>query len=394
MQLFKEEIINENVVKLTKDEKEIYLVGTAHVSKDSVKQIREIIEEVNPDTIAVELCESRYKSIIEKERWQNLDIIKVIKEGKGFLLFATFILSSFQKRIGLKLDSISGQDMIEGVNIAKEKGINIVLADRDINITLKRVWSLASFKEKMIILETIFESIFEKEKINESQIKELMEDGDLLSSLMTEFSKNLPFIKKTLIDERDLYIANKIINSEGKKIVCIIGKGHLSGIKTLLANRFNYDVSIETVPEKKNKVNIASYIVPLIFLIIIILGFIKGKTIALNMLKYWVVANGFFTSLFLIPILANPLTIVSAWVVSPITSLNPTIGAGIVLAIIEAFFKKPRVKDFENLSEDMTTFKGFIKNRITKILLVFIMGSIGSSIGTFVGLPFIVSLLK
>lgn len=394
MQIFKEEKISDNIVRLYNSDREIYLVGTAHVSKDSVNEIKNIIEEVQPDTISVELCESRYNNIIEKDKWQNLDIIKVIKEGKGFLLFATFVLSSFQKRIGLKLDSIAGQDMIEGVNLSREKGLNLVLADRDINVTLRRAWNLASFKEKAIILETIFEAIFEKDKVGQDEIKELMEDGDLLSSLMTEFSKKLPFIKKVLIDERDLYIANKIKNLNSKKIVCIIGKGHLNGIKNLLINDFIYDENIEIIPEKKSKVKFANYIVPLIFIVIIIMGFIKGKAIALNMLKYWILANGLFTSIFLIPILANPLTILSAWIVSPITSLNPTIGAGIVLSIIEAFFKKPRVKDFENLTNDISSFKGFINNRITKILLVFIMGSIGSSIGTFLGLPFILSLLK
>jgi len=394
MSEFKAEKISNNIFRIYNSEKDIYLIGTAHVLKESVEEIRKLVEEVNPDTIAVELCESRYNSINDKNRWENLDIIKVIKEGKGFLLFANFVLASFQKKIGLKLKSNAGQDMIEGINIAKEKGLKLLLADRDINLTLKRAWKITTFKEKMVIIESIIESIFSNERIDDSQIKELMENGDFLDSLLNEFSKQLPFIKKILIDERNIYIANKIKNSDGKKNICIIGKGHLEGIKDLIVNGFEYDYSIETIPQKQKGLNISKYIVPTIILLIILLGFLKGKKVALEMLKYWVIANGFFTSLFLVPVLAHPITIISSWIVSPITSLNPTIGAGIVLSIIEAFIKKPKVKDFENLSYDITSLRGFIKNRISKILLVFVMGSIGSSIGTFVGIPFLLSLLK
>lgn len=384
-----------NTVKININGKEIYLVGTAHVLKESVDEVQYVIENVKPDKVCVELCESRYKSLKDKEKWKKLDIVKVIKEGKGFLLFANMVLSSFQKRIGVDMKSAPGEEMMKAISVAEKNNIDIVLADRDINVTLKRAWSLSSFKDKLRILEILMESIFTKEKVDKEDIEELMEGKDIFNEIMEIFAEKLPMVKKSFIDERNLYLANKILNADGQKIVAVIGKGHLQGIKQLIENGFNYDSSIEFVPPKKKYSKYLAWVITAIVLLIFGYGFYKGGTkVAFSMFKAWVLANGIFTSIFALLVLAHPLTILAAWAVSPITSLNPTIGAGFVLALIEAFFRKPRVMDFESLSEDILTFKGFFKNRITKILLVFISTSIGSTIGTFVGLPWITALLK
>lgn len=384
-----------NTVKIEKNGKEIYLVGTAHVLKESVEEVENVINSVQPDKVCVELCESRYKSLKDKEKWKKLDIVKVIKEGKGFLLFANMVLSSFQKRIGLDMQSAPGEEMIKAIDIAEKNNIDIVLADRDINVTLKRAWSLSSFKDKLRILEVLLESIFTNEKVDKKDIENLMEGKDIFNEIMDIFAKKLPMVKKSFIDERNLYLANKILNANGSKIVAVIGKGHLEGIKKLIEDGFDYDESIEYVPPKKTYGKYIAWIITAFVLLVFGYGFYKGGAkVAFNMFKAWVLANGIFTSIFALLVLAHPLTILAAWVVSPITSLNPTIGAGFVLGIVEAFFRKPRVMDFESLSEDILTFKGFFKNRITKILLVFIATSIGSAIGTFVGIPWITALLK
>ena len=383
-----------NTVMLKLNGKEIYLVGTAHVLEESKKEVEQVIKAIKPDAVCVELCESRYKSLKDKNKWKNLDIIKVIKQGKGFLLFANMVLSAFQKRIGMDMKSSPGEEMIKAIEIAENEGIEIILADRDINVTLKRAWSLSTFKDKMKILEILIESIFTNEKIEKEDIDKLMEGGDVFNEVISLFSSQLPGVKKVFIDERDSYLANKIINAKGERIVAVIGKGHLQGIKRLLENGFTYDNSIESVPEKKSNIKKLPWIITGIVILMFIWGFFKGgREVATGMLKAWILSNGIFTSLTALLVLAHPLTIISSWIVSPITSLNPTIGAGLILAMIEAFFRKPRVKDFENLSTDILSFKGFMKNRITKILLVFIATSIGSAIGTFVALPWIASLL-
>lgn len=376
-------------------DKKIILVGTAHVSKESIENVKEAIEEFKPDRVAVELCESRYSSLQDKNRWENLDIIKVIKEGKGFLLLATMILSSFQKRIGLDLGSSPGAEMIEAVNIAKEKNIDLILADRDVNITLKRAWALSKFKDKIKILELLLDSIFAKEKVSDSEVQNLLQDGDLLTTMMNEFAKELPDVKKVFIDERDEYIANKLLTSDGKVIVAAIGKGHMDGIAKKIESNFNYNKDIEQIPVKKNKANLISWIITLIIIGLFASGFfIKGPKVVFSMLKYWVIISGLSCCISSILVLSHPLTILSSWIVAPITTLNPTIGAGMFLSLIEATLKKPRVIDFENLTEDVSKFKGYFKNRILHALVVFFATSIGASIGTFIGIPWITSLLK
>lgn len=388
--------MDKSVIKIIeKNNKKIILLGTAHVLTESIENVKNAIEEYKPDKIAVELCESRYSSLKDKNRWENLDIIKVIKEGKGFLLLATMILSSFQKRIGLNLGNTPGAEMIEAVNVTKEKNIDLILADRDVNITLKRAWALSSFSDKLKIIELLIESIFSREKLSESEIQNLLHDGDILSSMMSEFAKQLPKVKKVLIDERDEYIANKILNSDGKIILAVVGKGHLNGISKKIEEGFDYDSSIESLPPKKGNKNLISWVITLLIVGLFITGFfVKGPKVVLSMLKYWFLISGFSCFLSSILVLAHPITIVSSWIIAPITTLNPTIGAGMFLAIIEATFKKPRVIDFENLTEDITKFKGYFQNRILHALVVFFGTSIGASIGTFIGIPWITSLLK
>jgi pheromone shutdown-related protein TraB len=377
------------------NDKEIILIGTAHVSDQSVKEVREAIEEHKPDSIAVELCQSRFDSLKDKNRWENLDIIKVIKQGQGFLLFTSMILSSFQKRIGLDLGTNPGEEMITAIQMAEEKNLPIILADRDINTTLKRAWALSKFKDKIKIIDLIIESIFTREKVSKEEVKDLLENNDLLSSMMDEFSQQLPSVKKVLIDERDTFIAEKIKNANCKKILAVVGKGHLDGIVKKIESNYDYDPSIETVPAKKGNTSLIGWLLTILILGIFAAGFFtKGPKVGIEMLKYWVLISGFCCSVSALLVMAHPLTILSAWLIAPITTLNPVIGAGMFLSLIEAVLRKPKVADFENISEDVTKFKGFFKNRILRILVIFIVTSIGASIGTFIGIPWITSLLK
>ncbi|MEJ5274250.1 MAG: TraB family protein, partial [Spirochaetota bacterium] len=277
----------------------------------------------------------------------------------------------------------------------KENNIDLILADRDVNVTLKRAWALSKFKDKIKILEVLLESIFTKEKLSEDDVQNILKDGDLLTTMMNEFAKELPDVKKVFIDERDEYIANKILSSNGNVILAVVGKGHLEGIAKKIESGFEYDSNIENIPVKKNKTNIIGWIITLIIVALLGVGFfIKGPKVGLSMLKYWIIISGASCFISSILVLSHPLTIIASWVVAPITTLNPTIGAGMFLAIIEATFRKPRVSDFENLMEDISKFKGYFKNRILHALVVFFGTSIGASIGTFIGIPWITSLLK
>lgn len=384
-----------NTIVFEMDGKTVYIVGTAHISQDSVQEVQTVIEQVQPDTVCIELCDSRYQSIRDKDRWKKLNIIEVLKKKQGFLLFSNMILSSFQKRAGLDLESAPGEEMIKAADLAEEAGIPIVLADRDVNVTLRRAWSKSGFFAKLRILSMLFDTVLgSSDEITEDDIDELLEGSSLFNDSIELFSKKLPKVKEVLIDERDRFLSEKIKNASGSAVVAVVGKGHQQGILKTLESNPDYNPEIETLPPKNLFGKIVPWLISGGILALFVAGFfMKGKETALNMALAWIIANGIFTSLGALLSLAHPLTILAAWVVSPITSLNPTIGAGLVLGVIEASLRKPRVRDFEELPQDIMSFKGFFKNRITRTLLVFVLTSVGSLIGTFWGISWISTLL-
>ncbi len=388
-----EGIVTDNSIRLIKGDKEIFIVGTAHVSEESRKEVESLIDSVNPDTVCIELCDSRYQSLKNKEKWKNLDIVKVIREGKGFLLFANMILSAFQKRIGADLKSAPGEEMITAAAIAEAKNKNIVLADRDVNVTLKRAWRLSSLGDKIKIFEVLLETLFVNEKIEKEDIDELMKGEDVFNQIMGIFAEKLPKVKQVFIDERDMFLSQKIINAPGNKIVAVVGKGHVKGIENYIKKDFTYDISIETVPPAGITSKMIPWIIFGIIIVVIVWGFMKGSSIGLSMLWAWVIASGTCTAIFAAIVLAHPLTILAAWVAAPIKLIIPTTSAGILLAPLEAFLRKPRVRDFESLNEDILTFKGFMKNRVTKILTVFVSVTIGAIIGHTIAIIWITKIL-
>lgn len=374
------------------DSKTVILVGTAHVSKESAKQVSQVIQDEQPDTVCVELCQSRYQALRQKERWQDTDIIKVIKEKKSFLLLSNLLLASFQKRIAKKLDIKPGEEMIEAVKKAEEIGAEVHLADRDIRTTLSRTWHLMGFWSKIKLLFQMILSIGEVEDIKEEDV-EKMKQEDVLETLLAEVGKSLPILKDILIDERDQYLAEKIRTAPGQKIVAVVGAGHVQGIK----NYWNETIDLpklEQLPPKNKTTGLLKWIIPGAILVMFIAGFFYGGMEAgKDMIIWWVAANAVLAGIGAIIALAHPATILSSMLAAPLTSLNPMIAAGWVSGLVEAFSRRPKVKDLENLPEDILSFRGFWKNKVTRILLVVVFTNLGSSIGTFVAFPVIVKLL-
>jgi len=212
------------------EDKKIILLGTAHVSKNSVELVSTVIDEEKPDTVSVELCDSRYQSMTNKDRWQNMDLLKVIKEKKAFVLLSNLMLAAFQKKIGDKFGVRPGEEMLRAIEAAKKVEADIHLADRDILVTLSRTWRLMSLWTKTKLLAHILMSLGEAGKIEEEDV-ERMKNQDVLESLLSEIGQTLPEIKEILIDERDQYLAHKIRTAPGKRIVAVVGAGHVPGIK-------------------------------------------------------------------------------------------------------------------------------------------------------------------
>jgi len=377
---------NDNIHRLTFEDREITLIGTAHVSRESADLVVKVIKEEKPDTVCVELCESRYKAIKQKNQWQNTDLIKVIKEKKSFLLLSNLLLTSFQKKIGQKLGVKPGEEMIRAMEAADSVGSHIHLADRDIRITLSRTWRLMGLWTKMKLLAQLVTSMGEVDSIKEEDI-EKMKDKDVLETLLSEIGETLPELRRILIDERDKYLTEKIRSAPGKRIVAVVGAGHVPGIKRDWNEAIDLN-ALDELPPKGKFFSFLKWGIPALVVGLIVLGFFyAGASAGTHMIKWWVLANAVFAGLGAAIALAHPLTILSAIVASPITSLNPMIAAGWVAGLVETLIGKPKVKDFENLPADILSLKGFWKNKITRILLIVVFTNLGSSLGAFVAIP-------
>jgi pheromone shutdown-related protein TraB len=382
----------EPIARLTYHDKEVILLGTAHVSQQSVEQVKKLITEEKPDTVCVELCESRYQALRQKENWQNMDIFKVIKEKKAFLLLSNLILAAFQKRIASKLEIRPGEEMIQAITSAEAVEARIHLADRDIRVTLARTWHQLSWWSRIKLIFQLLLSFGDVESINAEEV-ERMKQQDVLETILAEVGQSMPSLRKTLIDERDQFLAEKIRNAPGQKIIAVVGAGHMPGIQKYWDKSIDIN-ELQTMPPKSRLTGIIKWILPLTILGVLGYGFfVGGAKAGTDMITWWVAANGILAGLGAIVALAHPLTICSSVMAAPLTSLNPMIAAGWVSGLVEAFSRRPKVKDFEHLQEDILSLKGFWRNKVTRILLVVVFVNLGSTVGTFVAFPMMMRIL-
>jgi len=373
-------------------DKEVLLVGTAHVSEESARLVSEVIEAQKPDTVCVELCESRYQAIRQKDQWQNMDIVKVIREKKSFLLLANLLLASFQKRIAKNLNINPGQEMIQAIECAEAVGADIRMVDRDIRTTLARTWRTMRLRDKLKLIFQLVLSFGRMDEISREDVEKMKEE-DVLETLLADVGRALPVVRQILIDERDRYLTQKIRTAAGRRIVAVVGAGHVPGIKRCWNDAIDIR-PLEQMPPPRRWTSLIKWLIPAGILGLLIAGFFYGgKQAASNMIFWWLLANGILAGLGAVAALAHPLTIVSSVLAAPLTSLNPMIAAGWVSGLVEAFSRKPRVIDFETLQDDIYSLKGFWRNKVTRILLVVVFTNLGSSLGTFVAIPLMVKML-
>ena len=391
--------MSQTQIKLELGGRKITLVGTAHVSKESVEEVKQTIKELQPDCVAVELDEKRADSIKNPVRYSQLDLVKVLKRKEGFLLLANLMLSSFQRRMGLNAGVKPGDEMIAAMNAAEESGVRCTLVDRPIQITLKRAWGKNSFWGKCKLLATLLSSAFSKDDIEPDEIEKLKERNEM-DSMMSELADYMPVIKEVLIDERDRYLASKIWSSEGNNIVAVLGAGHLPGVQAHLeklgAGTESSDVEeISQLPKPGIAGKVLAFLIPACIIGLIVAGFIYGGLQAgTQILSTWFLWNAIPAAILTAVAFGHPLAILVGFVGAPFTSLCPFIGVGFLTAIVQAVVCKPKVSDMENLQDDVTSLKGFYKNRILRALLVFILSSIGSTLGTFIGGADIIGILS
>jgi len=381
------------IKKIKFEDKQIVLVGTAHISKESIILVEETIEKEKPDVIGVELDKERLEQLLSGKKWEQTNIIDVIKTGKTYLFLLNILLSNMQKQLGKSVGISPGAEMLIAVKKAQETKTPLQLLDRDIRITLKRAFNVMSLKEKLKLGGTLLAGFFGKgEKIDAKTIEDL-KDQDLINKLMKELGKQMPSMKQVLVDERDEYIAEMIKRSPGKKIVAIVGAGHLSGIEEIINKNKKVDIKkITTIPKKKNYIKFVKWAIPLAVIAAFFgLFFLKGPEITFEALKIWFLSNGILAAVGALIARAHPLSILTAFIVAPFTSLHPMLAAGWITALVEAKFNPPRVVDFKNLSS-VSTVKGFYNNKVTHLLIVTALTNLGSIIGTIIALPALVAL--
>jgi pheromone shutdown protein TraB len=399
-----------------------YLLGTAHVSADSVTAVEDTIARGGMDHVCIEIDEGRYRSVARKNDWSRLDIFQVIRRRQAFLLLSNLVLSSFQRRMGENTGVAPGSEMIAAVNRAKEAGIAYSFGDRPVAATLRRAWAKTGFWGKNKLLAGMLASAFSREKVTEEDLRKLQEQNEL-ESMLNELADYLPSVKEVLIDERDQYLAQSIWDAEGSRVLAVVGAGHVPGITRWLERLAAHDgddgaeapegsgapvgseldgpaapprtapplidkAALEVIPPPGPVRKAIPWVVPAVVASLIIWGFFRGGWEGgVQSLTRWILVNGTLSAIGALAALAHPVTIIVSFLAAPLTSMNPTIGVGFVSGLLEAVLRKPRVVDFENLNSDILSIRGVYRNRLTHILLVFFFSTIGSAAGTFIALP-------
>jgi pheromone shutdown-related protein TraB len=381
----------QNVDCIELGDRKIFLVGTAHISHKSADLAEEMIRSLKPDSVAVELCESRYDSMQDPDRWRNTDIITVIRQGRAYVLMAQLVLAGFQKKLGNKLNIRPGEEMLRAIQVTKDVGATTVLADRNVRVTLKRVWSALGFISVIKVLGAMIGGLFSSQEITEDEIERL-KTADALEELMKEFSEALPEVRRALIDERDQYLAQKIKQAPGNRVVAIMGAGHIPGIKKWIHEEVDV-AALETIPPPSIITKLIGWLFPAIFVGLIIWGFFSGGgDKSVDMMWTWVWVNGLAAGIGSAVCLAHPFTILSAAAAAPFTSLHPLLASGWIAAIVEAWIHKPTVADLEHIADDVSSLKGIYSNRVSRVLLVMGITNLFGTVGAILGVGKLVTI--
>jgi pheromone shutdown-related protein TraB len=377
---------HQNVHRLTLDSREIILIGTAHISRESADLVDRVITEEKPDVVCVELCKTRFEAIQQKDKWQEMDIVKVIRENRTALLLSQLLMMSLQKKIAERFNINPGEEMLRAISRAEESGAEVVLADREIRVTLLRTWRMMGLWSKMKFLSDMILSLFIGENITEENIEELKQH-DVLDLALKSIGEKLPELKTTLIDERDQFLACSIRNSQGRKIVAVVGAGHIPGIIENIGKEIDID-EINTIPPRSFWARFFGWGFSAAILSLFVAGFFySGGRTSIHMMLSWSVITAICATIGAMMLLAHPFTILASALSAPIATLHPLIATGWVAGLTEATFRKPQVRDFLDLKDDITTVKGFFRNRITRILILVVVVNLTTSIGTFVAIP-------
>ncbi|MCU7915834.1 MAG: TraB/GumN family protein [Candidatus Thiodiazotropha sp. (ex Gloverina cf. vestifex)] len=369
----------------------VTLLGTAHVSRVSAEKVRELLSTGEYDAVAVELCPSRYNALINPDDLAKMDLLKVVKEGRVTMVMASLALGAYQQRLAEQFGIEPGAEQREAIRIAKESHWPLLLIDREISITLKRVAGNLSWWKRFGLFAGLLGGILSKDEVSEAEIEHLKE-GDILETTFAEFAENRQDLYLPLIDERDRYMAARLLEEIEEKghenLLAVVGAGHMNGIARYLespsATPTKTIHQLDQLPRPSQWPKFIPWVIVALVLTGFIIGFQRNSDLGWQLVMDWVLINGGLSALGALIAAAHPLTVLTAFLAAPLTSLNPTVGAGMVTAAAEIFLRKPTVADFSRLRNDTTSLGGWWKNRVSRTLLVFFLSTLGSAVGTYV----------
>ncbi|MDX8389234.1 MAG: TraB/GumN family protein [Mariprofundaceae bacterium] len=376
------------LVQVELEGRKVTLLGTAHVSKASAEAVDRLITSGHYDAVAVELCASRHSSIVNPDALEKMDLFRVIRDGKASMVAASLALGAFQQRMADEVGIRPGEEMRTAIGLADEHDLPLLLIDREVGTTLKRIYRNVPWWKRMNLVSGLIATVVSHEKVSEEEIERLKE-GDILEGAFAQFADEEKELFKPLIDERDQFMAARILQEaeQGKHLLAIVGAGHLKGIQRYLDQGLDIEATLErlnSLPPSGSFLKYLPWIITAFVLTGFAIGFSRSPDLGWELVRDWVLINGGLSALGALIAAAHPLTIITAFVAAPLTSLNPMVGAGMVTGAVETWVRRPHVADFRALRSDTTHVKGWWKNRVTRILLVFMLSTFGSAIGTYV----------
>jgi len=387
-----EPVENEQPIRhVVRDGVDYTIIGTAHVSRASAEAVKDLAGTGDFDAIAVELCQARYDALTAERKWTDLDLYKIIRQGKAGLVMANLALSAYQRRIAEQFGIEPGAEMRAAAVAAAERNLPLQLVDRDLATTLRRSYASVPWYKRLYLMTGMALGMISSEEIDEESIEKLKE-GDILESTFTEFAEQSPELFAALITERDRYMAARLRQENdgacGRKVLLVIGAGHMEGLTGHLENSTEAPADecakLEQMPTRAKWPRAIPWAIMVLILTGFYIGFSRSPELGWQLVFIWVAINGGLAALGALIARAHPLTVLSAVIAAPLTSLNPTIAAGMVTGLVESWLRKPRVSDLENLRFDIVTLKGWFRNPATRVLLVFFFSNLGSAIGTWV----------
>lgn len=370
------------VTLLRYEGREIYLVGTAHVSQRSVEDVGRVVDELRPDTVCVELDATRHQALVDPKRWRHLDIFDVIRQRRVPFVLTSLALSSYQRRLGGKLGVRPGAEMLAAIEHAERVGARLVLADRDIQATLKRTWAALSAWDCLQLVGALVGASFAKGEITKEQV-EALKDRDNISELVREFAEVMPRLQRPLIDERDRFLMSSIREAPGQRVVGVVGAGHVGGMVRYLHAEVDRE-ALSEIPPRSRLSRIAPWVLPAIVLAVFYVGASLRPRDMPAQLAVWAALNAGLVAVFTLIARAQPVTVLATALAAPLTALVPRLDAGMLAAWVEARLRRPSVADREGLSQ-VASLADWRQNRFTRALLVGFSATVGSRLGAWVG---------